>query len=300
MKPRRALVFLNRRASRADRSGEDALTHLRDGGIALVEADPCDAPGMSVAIRRAAAEFDAVIVGGGDGTLNAAADGVAATGIPLGILPLGTANDLARTLGLPADPVAAAAVIASGTTRRIDLGEVNGHPFFNVASLGLSVAVAEELTTDLKRRWGVLGYAITATRVMRRSRPFFVTIEHDGLVERARTLQVAVGNGRFYGGGLAIADDATADDGRLDLYSLEVRGWLGLVALAPWLRRGTHGRWRKVRAFGATDLTIRTRRPRDINADGELVTQTPARFRVRPGAVTVFAPPPNGPPAGQR
>ncbi len=288
---RRALVFVNRRASRAERNSDAALARLADGGIRITEVVAADAAAMAAAIRHHRENVDLVVVGGGDGTLNAAAAGLVATGLPLGILPLGTANDLARTLAIPADGAAAADIILSGNTRQIDLGEVNGHPFFNVASLGLSVAVTEHLTAKVKRRWGVLGYAVTVVRVVRQMRPFLVTVAHDGTVERARTLQVAVGNGRFYGGGMAIADDAEPDDGRLDVYSLEIGGWLGLLALAPSLRRGTHGRWRKVRAFGATELTVSTRRPRPVSADGELVTTTPARFRLLAGAVTVFAPP---------
>ena len=106
------------------------------------------------AIRAAAGSYDCVIVGGGDGTLHAAAPALIETGLTLGILPLGTANDLARTLGIDQDPVAAARTIADGYAREVDLGEVNGHPYWNVASVGLSVELAGELTAETKRRWG--------------------------------------------------------------------------------------------------------------------------------------------------
>jgi len=105
-----------------------------------------------------------------------------------------------------------------------------------------------------------------------------------------RTVQVSVGNGRFYGGGMTVETSAQPDDGRLDVYSLEVRHWAELVALLPSLRRGTHGQWTNVRAFATTELTLRTRRPHDVNADGELVTTTPARFTIRRAAVEVFVP----------
>ncbi len=95
-------------------------------------------------------------------------------------------------------------------------------------------------------------------------------------------------NGRFYGGGMVVAEDAEPDDGRLDVYSLEIVNRLELVALAPALRRGTHGRWRRVRAFGTAALTIRTRRPRPVNVDGEILTRTPARFSIRPAAIRVY------------
>ncbi|MBB4040420.1 YegS/Rv2252/BmrU family lipid kinase [Microvirga flocculans] len=227
---------------------------------------------------------------GGDGTLNAAAFGVIEAGLPLGILPLGTANDLARTLHIPFDLDGAAQVIADGHTRRIDLGIVNGEPFFNVASLGLSAELAQKLTRDIKRRWGRLGYALVALKVLAQARPFRATITSETESVRVRTLQIAVGNGRFYGGGNAVEKDAAIDDQHLDLYSLELERAWKLALMARSFRYGQHGAWEEVRAVRAKEFDIRTRRPRPINADGEIVTQTPAHFSIRPAAVTVFAP----------
>jgi diacylglycerol kinase family enzyme len=184
----------------------------------------------------------------------------------------------------------AAQVIADGHSRAIDLGEVNGVFYFNVASVGFSATLAQRLTSEAKRRFGVFGYALAASRILAESSPFRVEIVHDGKTERARTLQVSVGNGRYYGGGMAVEEGASAEDGKLDVYSLEVPHWWHLIKLAPALRRGTQGRSKYVRAFRTTELTLVTRRRHDINADGELVTTTPARFSVRPAAVKVFVP----------
>jgi YegS/Rv2252/BmrU family lipid kinase len=287
---RRALLLLNRKARSGGLDISEALQVLREGGIDLEERACDSATAMAQTIRSGAREFNLVIVGGGDGTLNCASPGLVEAGLPLGILPLGTANDLARTLGIGPDPLAAARTIVEGHQREIDLGEVNGRLFFNVASIGFSAELARELTREAKKRWGVLGYAMASARLLARTRPFTAFIEHDNETLKVKTVQIAVGNGRHYGGGMTMDPEAEPDDGQFHVYSLEVDHWWRLVALAPSLKRGTHASWRDVRAFTTSAVTIRTRRSRSVNTDGELTTATPAVFRVRPKAVRVFAP----------
>ncbi|QTL05999.1 lipid kinase [Aquabacter sp. L1I39] len=289
-RPRRALFVVNPKARQGGVPLPEVREVLAEGGITLLDARLEKGQSLSDLIRQRASECDLAIIGGGDGTLNGAASGLYDTALPLGVLPLGTANDFARTLNIPADPVAAAQLIAFGAPRLVDLGEVNGHPFLNVASIGFSAELARGLTADAKKRWGVLGYAITAARLLAQSRLFTAYIEHDGTIETVRTLQVSVGNGRYYGGGMAVAESATADDGTLDFYSLEVDHWWRLLRLLPSLRRGTQGRWDDVRAFRTTEVIIRTRKPRAVNTDGELTTWTPAHFRIRPAVLRVYAP----------
>jgi len=289
--PPRLLLIVNRHARNGGASVAEALDILRDGGREVVEHQCGPGEKLADVIRARAAEgFAAVVLGGGDGTLNAAAPALKDTGLPMGILPLGTANDLARSLGIPADAADAARIIAQGRLRRIDLGEVNGHLFFNVASIGFSAELAQELRAEAKQRWGKLGYAIAAFRLLRRARPFTAWITQDGQVRRVKTLQISVGNGRHYGGGMTVASSARPDDGKLDIYSLEVAHWWRLLALLPYLRLGTHGQWRDVRSFQALECKVVTRRPMPINTDGELSTSTPARFHLWPGCIQVFAP----------
>ncbi len=275
--------------SRRGEAAYQAAAALARHGIASLAAE-WDPARLGTAIRARAAEVRAVVVAGGDGTLNAAAEGVAATGLPLGILPTGTANDLARTLGLPGDLDEAARVIAAGHLRRIDLGMANDVPFFNVASIGLGVDLTRALTRDSKRRWGKLGYAVAGLRVLRRMQPFRAWITLDGETRISRTIHVAVGNGRHYGGGMLVAGDATIDDGRLDAFSLEVSGIWALLRLLPALRAGRHEAWQEIHAATGQAVDIRTSRRRSVNTDGEIRTHTPARFTVRPGAVSVFVP----------
>jgi diacylglycerol kinase (ATP) len=285
----RALLLMNRH-SRQGAARYDEAVGLLEQRFELVHGD-CSGPDrLCPVIEERAGELDLVVVGGGDGTMNAAAPALIRTGLPLGILPLGTANDLARTLGIPPDLEAAAGIIADGFKRTIDLGDVNGHPFFNVASIGLSAELAQSLSRDEKRRFGKLGYAFAAIRVLVGARPFRATIAGGGRAKRVRTLQIAIGNGRYYGGGNAVERTAAIDDGHLDLYSLEFKRAWKLAFMARAFRYGEHGAWREVRAIRDTTFEVHTRRPRPVNADGEIVTSTPARFTVLRDAVTVFAP----------
>jgi YegS/Rv2252/BmrU family lipid kinase len=285
---KRALLIVNAK-SRRGRNAQAAVTAaLEDAGLRVLY-ETCSTPeSLPPLISRMADQVDRVVIGGGDGTLNAAAPALRSSGLPLGIVPLGTANDLARTLGIPTDPVAAAQVVAAGRTARIDLGEVNGQPFFNVASIGFGADLADALTRDSKRRWGSLGYAVAALRLLRRMRPFTTEIVHGGASQISRTVHIAVGNGRHYGGGMTVEAAARIDDGRLHVFSLEVASMWRLLQMLPALRSGRHQPWSEIRTLAGEEIEIRTRRPRSVNTDGEITTRTPARFRVLPGVITVF------------
>lgn len=241
-------------------------------------------------IREGVGRFDLVIIGGGDGTLSAAADALLETQLPLGIWPMGNANDLARTLGIPPVLVDAAGVIAEGRTRQIDLGRVNGRHFFNVASIGLSVDIADRLTGEEKRRWGALAYVRHAWETAHTAKRFHARVTCDQLTEELELIQVAVGNGRHYGGGMTIVDDAAINDGRLDLYALPPHPRWRLIALVPALRWGTHRPIADVHSRHGARITIETKRQMPVNVDGEVVTETPADFTIVRDAITVFAP----------
>lgn len=289
--PRSAVLFANSGARQGE-AARAAVKALEERGVAVRRAEAGDVEDLARTLKRNAGTIDCAVVCGGDGSLRRAAAGLCESGLPLGIVPLGTANDLARTFDIPLDPRAAVEVMLSGWRRRIDLGSVNGHYFFNVASIGIGTDHARALSSDLKRRWGKLGYAIAAARVLSRARRFSAWVDERGTTLRTRTLQIAVGNGRFYGGGTVIAESAAIDDGHLDLYSLEMRQVWKLALMLPSLRAGAHGAWSEVTTARGTAFEIRTRRARPVNADGDIITETPAVFRVHPGAVTVLVPPP--------
>jgi diacylglycerol kinase (ATP) len=290
MPQRTALLFANVASRQGAADLAPAIEALQAGGVCILDLPPPDIQQLGMWIVDHRSKVDLVIIGGGDGTLNAAADALIQTGLPLGILPLGTANDLARTLEIPADLAGAARVIAEARLHRIDLGRVNRKHFFNVASLGLSVRLAQELQVDVKRRWGVLGYPLTLWRTIEAHRTFRAEIRCDQTVMRIHAMQISIGNGRHYGGGMTVAADAAIDDGALDLVSVAPQGVWGLIANLPRLRWGWHGNGGLVRHWRCRELEIRTGRPLPINTDGEVTTRTPARIDVVPGAIAVFVP----------
>jgi diacylglycerol kinase (ATP) len=288
----RALFIVNPHSRRGKEHSPEVRRRLAELGLEVAAEDARAGQDWSDLIRRQRGEIDRVVVAGGDGTLNAVVQGLVGTGLPLAVIPLGTANNLARTLEIPLTIPEACEVAVRGARRRIDLGRVNGRYFFTTASMGLSVQITEELTSKTKRRWGPLAYGVAAVRAVTRSRAFHADISWPGGKRHTRTVQIVVGNGRYYGSALAVAADATIDDARLDLYSLEVRHWLEILALAPSLRRGRHGRKGSVEALRATEFEITTVVPREINVDGEICGTTPARLHVVAGALEVFAPTP--------
>lgn len=287
---RRALVIINGKARRVDEAVDAAIDRLRASGVDCERAAPESVEALREAVRRGRGSFDMVVLAGGDGTLNAAIPALLNEGAPLGILPLGTANDLARTLAIPLQPEAAAEVIAGGQVARIDVGYVNGHPFFNVAHVGLGVHARHQLRGDLKRRWGPLSYPLSLILAVRGFRPFHVGIEADGETRWLRAVHVGVGNGRYYGGGVPVVDDADIDDGRFDLYCVRAGSALGMFRAAIAVLTGRQNTSPEVWRHRARQVRLRTRRPRRVVADGETVTRTPAEFTVRAAAVAVIVP----------
>lgn len=285
----RILFICNKTSGKAGETMDEAIAMLRQHRhLSVTVADCPDRERLSDCIIERKNACDLVVLGGGDGTINAAARGLIAAQIRLGIIPLGTANDLARTLGIPEDLQQATEIIVNGVERRIDLGEVNGIPYFNVASIGLSTDLAIDLSSGIKKRFGKIGYVFAAVSAMFRARSFHATIESQAGAVDVRTFQIAVGNGLFYGGGMAIEQNAKIDDGTLDLYSLELGGAWKLALVAPALRIGDHHAVPEIRAESGTRFKVRTRRRRPINADGEILAHTPAEFRILPRAIAVM------------
>jgi YegS/Rv2252/BmrU family lipid kinase len=240
-------------------------------------------------ILRAEGETaDRIVLGGGDGTLSKALPVLLELNKPIAVLPLGTANDFARTLGIPADPVEAVRIALEGREHRIDVGLANDTPFLNVASVGVASQVVEAQSKDLKRRWRVLAYAIGLLRAARNLQPFFVDLDiDDGPSWSAPVYQVSVGNGRYHGGGLTVAEEAAIDDGKLHLYVVYPGTFWQLVACVTHLRFGVM-RPKVLDRHTARRVMLRTRSPRPVDADGRHATETPVELTLLPRSLTVL------------
>jgi YegS/Rv2252/BmrU family lipid kinase len=284
----RSLLVVNRGARAGDADLEPALDILRRDGPVDVRAVEGTGDVAAQVDAACTPDIDRLVIAGGDGTVNAAVPAAMRRRVPIGILPIGTANDFARTLQVPAHIEAAAAVIVAGHTRRIDVGRVNGVFFLNAAGLGFSTALKAELSPALKRWWGPLAYPIGVLARWRRHRPFTVLIEGDTPL-RARAIQVTVANGRYYGGGMAAHEEAHIDDGLLDIVILLPRSLWRYALSAASIRRGTYEK-APVITMRTHFLRLTTRRPRQVATDGEITTATPAEFQVLKGAIDVFAP----------
>ncbi len=266
------------------RRGREAAAQVREtlgrAGIIVVE------DGWPAEI---APEADCIVSAGGDGTLLGAIDAAIARGLPIGIIPLGTFNELARTLGVPLEIEAAVRVIAERRERAIDVASVNGVRFVNEASIGISSRITRLQTPELKQRFGVFGIVGTAVQAFRHARPIHVEVEHDGGRERLRTVQLTIANSHRFGGVVSVAD-AAIDDGWLDLYSVDIRTFRQAFAVARALLAGKRTQADGLRTIRAHAFTLRTRHAHRITADGEAAGVTPARFELQPKALRVYVP----------
>lgn len=282
------------------RRGRDAIDRAHEllvaAGAATVRVHPVG-PGADLgrALDEAMGTRPGLLVaGGGDGTIGAAAGRVAGTDTVLGVLPLGTANDFARTLEIPAALDEAVRILVEGRVVDVDLGRAGRRPYLNVASMGLSVEVTARLTPGLKRRLGAAAYPVATGLAYRRHRPFAARVEFpDGdhpTLELSDLLQVAVGNGRHYGGGLTVAPGASLDDGTLDVYCIEKGRVRDHVSIARLLKQGDFVEHERVHHAVTTAVRIVTDPMQPVNLDGEVVTATPLTLRVERNAVKVVVP----------
>ena len=238
---------------------------------------------------RAVESGELPVVMSGDGLVGAVGGAMAGSETPLGIVPGGRGNDLARVLGIPSDPVEAVAAVLGGTVRRLDVGEVNGRRFLGIASVGFD-SEANRIANETRFLRGNLVYAYAALRALAGWKPARFTIAVGEERVRLSGYSVCVANSKAYGGGMYVAPDAELDDGEFDIVTIGEVGKLRFVGNLPKVFKGTHVEADEVRVFRASHLELSASKPFAVYADGEHLTDLPATLRVLPRALDVLVP----------
>jgi YegS/Rv2252/BmrU family lipid kinase len=238
----------------------------------------------------------AVVAAGGDGSVSTVAARLVGTGTALGVLPTGTLNHFARDLHIPTDLPQAVENIIAGNVAQVDVGEVNGRVFLNNSSLGIYPEIVRNREEQQRRlgtgKWPAFLHATLA--VLRREPFLDVRLAVDGQELRRRTPFVFVGNNEYCMEGLSMGERKRLDGGCLNIYLARHRGRAGLLRLALMALFGRLREAGDLEMFNAAELLVETRRRRiRVAADGEVAkTDSPVRFRIRPGALRVIVPRP--------
>lgn len=297
---KKILLFVNPHARQGQACVDAVKAWLTERGHEILNSsfDP-KKDDMGELIRRHRGDDVVAVIGGGDGSINHALPALMETRTPALLLPLGTANNLARTLELPTDFLEALALLESGRLVEVDVGIANDIPFVNVIGLGLSTQVNRLTRSEHKRWFGVFAFMLTALKVALRMTPFRARVTADGKTHVAATWQITICNGRNYGSGLTIHERATLEDGLLHGLSTEIAKWWHVFPLIPSLLRGRYRRDQDVTLFHGREIAVETRRPLHVDVDGDIKTRTPVRVSVKRAALRIHAPPPPEPPPPQ-
>jgi diacylglycerol kinase (ATP) len=293
----RTCVILNASTGSAASAADLRAELARRPGVGVYQ--PTSPDGVRSCVAGAvAAGCDTVVAAGGDGTIHTVVNALAADfgRVRLGILPLGTGNDLARTLAVPTDAAAALALLDGGAERRIDLVRVEtaGRTLscVNVAAGGFSGQMEELLTDEVKAWWGPLAYLRGAVNVLPNLAGYRTTLRlDDGVVERVEALNVLVANGRTAAGGFRVAPTANPEDGLLDVVTVCYRPLPDLAGVAALLLAGDYTSSDYVLHRRARRVEVASRPGMWFSVDGELVGNEPAAFTVQPRALRVVVGP---------
>ncbi len=249
--------------------------------------DPAD---LEATMDRALAKTpDLMILGGGDGTISGLVDKLVGSDTALAVLPLGTANSFARTLGVPLDISGAVAVIAGGQFKRIDLGMIDDDYFANGAAIGIAPQIARTIPHSLKKYLGRAGYLGWAAWEFLHFKPFMLIVGEGATERRIAAVEVRISNGPYHGG-TALNDKAAVDNGVIVVQAVTghvkrrlVKNWAATVLRLD-------ARHETTEEFIGTRLRIRTEPPLPISVDGEILAMTPVTARVAPGIIEVMVP----------
>ena len=288
-----ALLLVNGHSRTGRQMFGEAISALREAGVEIKEAHLArDRTESEKLLKREIAEGARfVICGGGDGTLSTCAEYLAQTEVAMGVLPLGTGNTFARSLGIPVDLRGAVQTIANGKIEAIDVGRVNSQIFLNSVSLGFSAEIAEALTSQVKKQLGLFAWPYVGGRIALKHRSIRVRITAENRTEILRTHQLMIANGRYVAGPIKASECATVQDGELTVFALGGASKGELVrAVYEWLTH-RHVESRTVPFFETKKLRVESlgRRIR-ANVDGEVNETTPLEIEVLERALKVVVP----------
>ncbi|EZP56735.1 MULTISPECIES: diacylglycerol/lipid kinase family protein [Sphingomonas] len=230
-----------------------------------------------------------VILGGGDGTISGLVDLLVGHDVVLGVLPLGTANSFARTLGLPMDVEGAIDVIRTGKRARIDLGRIDGDYFANCAAMGISPQIAETVPHGLKKVLGRVGYLGWASWQFLRFKPFILTVDDGVEAKTMRVVEVRISNGPYHGG-TWLVDEASVQSGEIVVQAVRARYKRTLVKNWAASFFKLDARHQDTVSFSGKSLRIDTKPSLPISIDGEVLAHTPVTAAVAPGIIEVMVP----------
>ncbi|HET9812490.1 MAG TPA: YegS/Rv2252/BmrU family lipid kinase [Sphingomicrobium sp.] len=293
--PREAILIVNAASRKGAESFGQARDKLVEAGVRLIDARSVTEPDtLAGEISSAVDRSPMVIVGGGDGTLSECVDHFLNRDVVFAVLPLGTANSFARTLGLPLDLDGAVDVIANGIARPIDLGCIDGDYFLNNAALGLAPVVAETVPKGLKRLLGRAGYLVWAGWSAASFKAFRLTVDDGKCKHRLWATEARIANGRFHGG-LELIESADLESGQIVVQAVEGRSLvrLGWSYIASAIK--ARSRKESLREFRGRHLNIATKPRMRVSIDGELGPETPFEASAIPDAIRVAAPRPSPP-----
>ena len=244
--------------------------------------------GAELALRAIELREVPVVVGG-DGLLGAVGGAMAGSESPLGLVPAGRGNDMARALGIPKEPEAAVATLLAGHSRTIDVGEANGRRFLGIASVGFD-SECNRLANETHFLRGNLVYAYSMPRTLIGWRTARFTLAVGGERKRISGYFVAVANNSVYGGGMYIAPDAKLDDGEFDVVSIGEGGKLRFLWGLKDVLKGAHLDKEEVDVFRPPRLELDASRPFPVYADGDHLTDLPVSLRVLPRCLSILVP----------
>ncbi len=293
--PVRVALLVNEAAGRGRAAAVVDAVRAELDDLTVVPLVAPDRAAAEVRVAEVVPTVDAVLALGGDGVAHAAVQGLAGTGVPLGVLPAGTGNDLALALGTPADPVAAARAavedLRARTSDTIDLARTGDRWWATVLCCGFDSMVSDRVN---RLRWprGPRRYDLAIAVELARLRPRAVRLVLDGVASEHEVTLIAVGNTACYGGGLRICPTADPADGLLDVTVIGPVSRWDLVRTRPRLATGTHVEHPAVRVHRARTVRVEVAGPSAVGlttwADGEPVGGLPAETVVVPGALRVL------------